>query len=98
MRHTLTRQEKETILLYNQDPDPIIISTYDPDLRKRLTKYANQHPDICKKLPTSNKDADYAQFQIEKDRVTIRLLPPPSEKQRNKAREQIQKNGKQNNP
>ena len=36
MSYTLTKYEKETVLLYNQSRDPITISTYDPGLRRRL--------------------------------------------------------------
>ena len=40
MSYTLTKYEKETVLLYNQSRDPVIISTYDPGLRRRLREYA----------------------------------------------------------
>lgn len=33
MPSRLTKYEKETVLLYNQSRDPIIISAYDPGLR-----------------------------------------------------------------
>ena len=40
MPSRLTKYEKETVLLYNQSRDPVIISTYDPGLRRRLREYA----------------------------------------------------------
>ena len=42
MSYRLTKYEKETILLYNQSQDLIIISTYDPGLCRRLREFATR--------------------------------------------------------
>ena len=81
MTTRLTKYEKETVLLYNQSRDPIIISTYDPDLRRRLREYAARYPDLCLRVD-KQKYPDYAEYEIQKDRVSIRLLPPMSEEKR----------------
>ena len=39
MAYTLTKYEKETSVLYNQSNEPVLISAYDPNLRKRLANY-----------------------------------------------------------
>lgn len=52
MSYTLTKQEKETTLLYNQGDEPVIISTYDLALLKHLAKYAANHPDHCQQIST----------------------------------------------
>ena len=44
MTSRLTKYEKETVLLYNQSRDPVIISTYDPGLRRRLREFAARVP------------------------------------------------------
>ncbi|MEG0741850.1 MAG: hypothetical protein RR521_06450 [Clostridia bacterium] len=50
MSYSLTKEEKETTLLYNQTKEPIIISTYDPSLRRRLASFAKRYPDLCKRI------------------------------------------------
>ena len=84
MSYTLTKYEKETVLLYNQSRDLITISTYDPGLRRRLREYAARYPELCRRVD-KQKYPDYAEYEIQKDRVSIRLLPPMSEEKRNAA-------------
>ena len=92
MSYTLTKYEKETVLLYNQSHDPITICTYDPGLRRRLREYAVRHPDLCRRVD-KQKYPDYAEYEIQKDRVSIRLLPPMSEEKREAAREKAKAAG-----
>ena len=92
MTTRLTKYEKETVLLYNQSRDPIIISTYDPDLRRRLREYAARYPDLCLRVD-KQKYPDYAEYEIQKDRVSIRLLPPMSEEKRKAASEKAKAAG-----
>ena len=84
MSYTLTKYEKETVLLYNQSRAPITISTYDPGLRRRLREYAARYPELCRRVD-KQKYPDYAEYEIQKDRVSILLLPPMSEEKRNAA-------------
>ena len=92
MSYTLTKYEKETVLLYNQSRDPITISTYDPGLRRRLREYAARYPELCQRVD-KQKYPDYAEYEIQKDRVSIRLLPPMSEEKRNAASEKAKAAG-----
>ena len=86
MTSRLTKYEKETVLLYNQSRDPVTIGTYDPGLRRRLREYAARYPELCRRID-QQKYPDYAEYEIQKDRVSIRLLPPMSEEKRKAARE-----------
>ena len=92
MTTRLTKYEKETVLLYNQSRDPIIISTYDPDLRRRLREYAARYPDLCRRVD-KQKYPDYAEYEIQKDRESIRLRPPKSEEKRKAASEKAKAAG-----
>ena len=47
MPYTMTKYEKETVILYNQSKGRVNIATYDPVLRRKLTEYAAKHPDLC---------------------------------------------------
>lgn len=92
MSYTLTKYEKETVLLYNQSHDPITISTYDPGLRRRLREFAARYPEMCRRVD-KQKYPDYAEYEIKKDRVSIRLLPPMSEEKRRVASEKAKAAG-----
>ena len=92
MTSHLTKYEKETVLLYNQSRDPVIISTYDPGLRRRLREYAARYPDLCQRVD-EQKYPDYAEYEIQKDRVSIRLLPPMSDEKRKAASEKAKAAG-----
>ena len=82
----LTKAEKETILLYNQTLEPVIISGYDPKLLRTLERYAQRHPDLCRRVDKC-RYPDYAEYEVRKDRVSVRLLEPLSEEQRQAAAE-----------
>lgn len=92
MSYTLTKYEKETVLLYNQSHDPITISTYDPGLRRRLREFAARYPELCRRVD-KQKYPDYAEYEIQKERVSIRLLPPMSEEKRRVASEKAKAAG-----
>ena len=92
MTSRLTKYEKETVLLYNQSRDPVIISTYDPGLRRRLREYAARYPELCRRVD-KQKYPDYAEYEIQKERVSIRLLPPMSEDKRKAASEKAKAAG-----
>lgn len=90
MPNTLNKYEKETVILYNQSSDPVIISTYDPALRRKLEDYAARFPDLCRRTD-KRKYPDYAEYEISKDRLSIRFTPPYSEERKQAAAERMKK-------
>ena len=92
MAYTMSIYEKETVILYNQSRDPINITTYDPSLQRRLAEYADKYPDYCRRLD-KGKYPDYVEYEIDKDRLSVRLLPPMSEEKRKAASVQAKANG-----
>lgn len=92
MTSRLTKYEKETVLLYNQSRDPVTIATYDSGLRRRLREYAARYPELCRRVD-KQKYPDYAEYEIQKERVSIRLLPPMSEDKRKAASEKAKAAG-----
>lgn len=78
MPSPLSKYEKETILLCNQSLDPVLISTYDSGLRRRLRAFADRYPAMCRRVDR-RKYPDYAEYEVQKGRVCIRLLPPLNE-------------------
>ena len=74
---TLTKYEKETIILFNEGEDTAHIQTYNAGLRKRLAAFSKKHPDLCR------LEKSFAQggviYVLDKSRLSIRLQTPYSE-------------------
>ena len=88
---TLTKIEKETIILFNEGEREASIYTYNASLRKRLALFSKQHPELCR------MERSFAQggvsYVLDKSRLSIRLIAPYSEERRKKAREQGKEHG-----
>ena len=88
---TLTKYEKETIILFNEGEDTAHIQTYNAGLRKRLAAFSKKYPDLCR------LDKSFAQggviYVLDKSRLSIRLQPPMSEERRRKASDYAKKHG-----
>ncbi len=82
--YSLTKEEKETQILYNQSSEPVIIAGYDPHLLRQLSTYAQRHPDLCRRID-KGLYSDYAEYEVQKDRVSIRLLSPLSDERKQAA-------------
>ena len=80
----LSKEEKETIILYNQTNDPAFITTFDTDLKRRLNAFAQRYPAHCRN-EAMRADDGYASYVIDKDRLSIRLIAPYSEARRKAA-------------
>lgn len=87
----LTKYEKETIILFNEDEVTASIYTYNAGLKKRLAAFSEKYPDLCH-LEKSN-DLGGVTYQMDKFRLSIRFLPPYSEERRQKASEYAKQNG-----
>ena len=85
----LSKYEKETILLTSEGDDYYDIQVYDSKLKRRLTDFAANYPDLCKII---RQDSDSCIFcTVSKLRVSIRLIPPYSDERKNAARENARK-------
>ena len=71
---TLTKYEKETIILFNEGEDTAHIQTYSAGLRKRLAAFSKKHPDLCR------LEKSFAQggviYVLDKSRLSIRVQRP----------------------
>ena len=95
--YQLTKEEIETQILYNQSSEPVIISGYDPKLLRQLAAFAKKHPDLCRRID-KGLYPDYAEYEVQKDRISVRLLNPLSDKQKKEAAERaVQLNQKKRN-
>ena len=83
---TLTKYEKETIILFNEGEDTAHIQTYNAGLRKRLAAFSKKHPDLCR------LEKSFAQGGVIYV-LAIRLQAPYSEERRRKASESAKQTG-----
>ena len=90
--YRMTKEEKETCVLYNQTQEPITIWGYDPNLGRRLAAFAAKHPETCRRTD-QRKYPDYYEYEIDKRLVSIRLLPPVTAEQKQAASEKAKQQG-----
>ena len=87
----LTKKQKTTSIFFDERSSTVEILTHNTDLKKRLTKYAAEHPDLCKQ--TDDDGQGGLEFEIEKGRFSIRLTAPYSEERRQQASQNAREKG-----
>lgn len=80
MKTGLTKKQKVTEIYYNAKDPTAEIYTHDTNLKKRLRKYADQHPDLCRL--TDDDGHGGLRFEIEKHRLSILLTAPYTDARR----------------
>ena len=93
-KRNVTKVERETIVNFNEAEDTAVIYTYNNDLKKRLAAFAKKYPDLCK-LTVDDADFGSVTYEIQKSRVSIRLVAPYSEERRKAASERAKIKGVQ---
>ena len=91
-KRNVTKEERETIVNFNEADDIAVIYTFNNDLKKRLVAFAKKYPDLCK-LTVDDAEFGSVTYEIHKSRVSIRLVAPYSEELRKAASEFAKKNG-----
>ena len=83
-RKTGLKKSQKTTEIYFDEASPIItVSTYNTNLKNRLSAYSKKHPDLCKL--TDDTDDGGLTFEIEKGRFCFRLTEPYSDESRTAA-------------
>ena len=93
-KKNVTKEERETIVNFNEAEDTAVIYTFNNDLKKRLAAFAKKHPDLCR-LTVDDADFGSVTYEIQKSRVSIRLVAPYSEERRKAASERAKIKGVQ---
>ena len=91
----LKKWQKTTEIYFSEAKDPITISTFNTSLKKRLTEFAKEYPELCKLV--ADDEFGCLTFEINKDNFTFRVMKPTSDVKREKAREQMNKLRNKNN-
>ena len=83
MKTGLTKKQKITEVHFNTADATAEIYTHDTALKKRLLAYAAKYPDLCKQIGDDKHGG--LQFEIDKQRMSIRLTAPYSQERRDAA-------------
>lgn len=76
----LTKYEKETIILTNEEDDFWNVFTYNKRLQRRFIAFAEAYPENCRFKSQNNEGG--MTFEIDKGRMSVRLTAPYSEERR----------------
>lgn len=87
----LTKYEKETIVLTSEGDTTVNVYTFNADLKRRLAKFAQQYPDLCRLVSATEEGSET--YEMDKSRLSFRLVPPYSDERRKAASENAKKNG-----
>ena len=87
----LTKKQKTTSIFFDERSSTVEILTHNTDLKKRLTKYVAEYPDLCRQ--TDDDGQGGLGFGIEKGRFSIRLTAPYSESRRLQASQNAREKG-----
>ncbi len=88
---TLTKFEKETIILFNEGEQEASIYTFNASLRKRLALFSKKYPELCRM--ERSLDQGGVSYVLDKSRLSIRLIAPYSEERRQQACQQAKEHG-----
>lgn len=84
----LTKYERETIILYNEEESTASVCTYNERLRNKLADFASKSDECC-----LVKEGDgYAEYTIPKSWVKINMPRQYSDEQRQKMAERARNN------
>ena len=85
MKTDLKKSQKTIEIFFDEASVIITVSTYNTDLKNRLSAYSEKHPDLCKLVDDSEDGR--LMFEIEKGRFCFRLTEPYSKERRSAASE-----------
>ena len=89
MKTGLTKKQKVTEVFYNAKDPTAEIYTHDAILKKRLRAFAEEYPELCRQTDDDGQGGLW--FEINKNRISIRLTAPYSEERRKKSSEYAKK-------
>ena len=83
MKTGLTKRQKTTCIYFDEASSTVEVQTHNTALKNRLTKYAAEHPDLCRQTDDDGQGGLW--FEIAKERISIRLTAPYSQERREAA-------------
>lgn len=81
MSYNLTKEERETFMSTNEADNYWEIYTDTPKFQRRLKKFADEYPDLCK-LIREDPELGFTTWHVSKKAFVFRFQKPLSEKTR----------------
>lgn len=72
-----SKEERETIIRFDETDDPAVIYTFNADLKRRLKSFAKNHPELCS-MCAEDKEYGSITYELDKSRLQIRFTAPYS--------------------
>ena len=91
MKTGLTKRQKTTCIYFDEASKTVEIQTHNTALKKRLTQYAAEYPNLCRQ--TDDDEQGGLTFEIDRKRFAVRLTSPYSDTRRQAASELAKRNG-----
>lgn len=88
----LTKLEKETIVNFNEAEDTAHIYTFNSAMKQRIFLFAEQNPELCQIVRQEANGS--VTCVVEKSRLSLRLINPLTDEQREKRSENMKRNRK----
>lgn len=88
----IRKEERETIIIFNEADNEASVFTYNTDLKKRLAAFAKQFPKLAH-LDRSFPEGS-VEYIIDKRRLSIRFTAPYSEERKRAASEYARQHSK----
>ena len=67
----LTKEEKETVIVYDMENSEAIVYTYDPKIKRKLSEISKKAPDQVQCISKDSKYGD-VEYSIPKTLISIR--------------------------
>lgn len=84
----LSKYEKETIILTNEEDRYYSVYTFNQGLQKRLKNFAERYPECCYLINSTKEGSET--YIIQKGGLSLNLRPPYAKERIQKALETIQ--------
>lgn len=88
-----SKEERETIIRFDETDDPAVIYTFNADLKRRLKSFAKKHPELCT-MTVEDKEYSSMTYEIDKSRLQIRFTEPYSAERKDRVGKMGRKNKK----
>ena len=88
----LSKEERETIIRFDETDGPVSVFTYNKPLIRKLAQFAKEHP-VCAKLLRAYPEGS-VEYEVVKERVSLRFTAPYSDERRKEMSEYAKKNSK----
>lgn len=87
----MRKSQKETIVSFDESSELVNVFTYNTDLKKRLTKFAEDYPNLCRLVDDDGIGG--MAFEVDRKRFGFRLTAPYSDERKKAASELAKKRG-----